>query len=74
MPMIAISKIFVIVGVLVTKLYAWDSYPIENFPPLWDWLAKNLSDESFRISQVAFEEVLKPSPACLIKSSGTVFR
>ena len=45
-------------------LHAWDNYPIENFPPLWGWVAKHVTDNYFNIPQVALEEVLRKSPEC----------
>ena len=45
-------------------LHAWDIYPIENFPPLWDWIAEQIDDGEFIIPRVALEEVSKKSPEC----------
>ena len=44
-------------------IYGWDNYPIQQFPPLWNWLADQVSTE-LAITQVAFEEVRNMSPDC----------
>ncbi len=45
-------------------IYAWDNYPIENFPPLWEWIESEMRTNEFRISQVAFAEVERKLPEC----------
>jgi hypothetical protein len=43
---------------------AWDEYPVENFPPFWDWIERGIKAGTFRMSQVAFEEVGHKYPEC----------
>jgi hypothetical protein len=38
-------------------LYTWDEYPIDNFPPFWEWIEREIRAENFKISQVALDEV-----------------
>ena len=45
-------------------LYAWDNYPIEKFPPLWDWMAQQVTGRQFVISKIAFDEVKHKAPDC----------
>ena len=45
-------------------IYAWDNYPIEQFPRLWDWMAKQIANGELVIVDVAFKEVIKKSPEC----------
>lgn len=45
-------------------LFAWDNYPIEKFPPLWNWMAIQVGEHQFAISQVAYDEVKQKSPEC----------
>lgn len=45
-------------------IFAWDTYPVDQFPPLWNWIAAQIRDEAFLISKVAFEEVDRKSPDC----------
>lgn len=45
-------------------IHAWDNYPIENFPPMWDWISEQIGVGEFAIPQVALEEVLKKAPDC----------
>jgi len=45
-------------------IHAWDNYPIENFPPLWDWFAAQVADDRFSISGIALEETAGKSPEC----------
>lgn len=45
-------------------IHAWDNYPIENFPPMWDWIAEQIEAGEFAIPRVALEEVLNKAPDC----------
>jgi predicted nucleic acid-binding protein len=47
-----------------SALYAWDNYPIEQFPSLWLWLGSQIAAGDLQISSVAFEEVERKSPEC----------
>lgn len=45
-------------------IYAWDNYPPEQFPPLWNWLAKTVQNHDIAFSTVALEEVRHKLPEC----------
>lgn len=45
-------------------LHAWDNYPIEVFPPVWDWLAEEIQSSAVVISDTALEEVGHRNEAC----------
>lgn len=45
-------------------IHAWDNYPLEQFPPLWDWIAQQIQTEEVTIPSVALEEVEQKSPDC----------
>lgn len=45
-------------------VYAWDNYPPEIFPPLWDWMAEQVSTKQLTMSVVAFDETINVSPDC----------
>lgn len=45
-------------------IYAWDNYPPDIFPPLWKWLAKQVSTNQITMSAVALDEVQHISPDC----------
>ncbi len=45
-------------------LSAWDNYPIDQFPPLWDWMAGLVDSEEIQIPRVAFDEINHKSPDC----------
>ena len=47
-----------------SMLYAWDNYPIEQFPRLWMWVADQLKQGQLRMSEVALVEVSHKYPAC----------
>lgn len=43
-------------------VHAWDSYPIEIFPPLWKWLGEQVSNGNLQFPDVAYEEINNVSP------------
>lgn len=43
---------------------AWDNYPIEQFPALWDWIAEQIEEDNLAFPQTAYNEVKKKSPEC----------
>lgn len=45
-------------------IYAWDEYPINNFPAFWEWVATQIAAGSCRISEVALDEVEHKYPEC----------
>jgi hypothetical protein len=47
-----------------SMIHAWDNYPIEQFPGLWEWYADQASKGVFTISEIAFDEVSHKSPDC----------
>jgi len=47
-----------------SMIHAWDNYPIEAFPSLWDWMAVQIHEEGFRISRIVFEEIQRKIPEC----------
>jgi predicted nucleic acid-binding protein len=47
-----------------SMIYAWDNYPVQQFPGLWEWMADQISTEELQISAVAFDEVLHKAPDC----------
>jgi hypothetical protein len=47
-----------------SMIYAWDNYPIGQFPPLWDWMQVQVEEERLVMPRVAFEEVEFKAPDC----------
>lgn len=47
-----------------STIYAWDNYPLQQFPGLWEWMADQISSHKLVISSVAFDEVLHKTPDC----------
>ena len=45
-----------------SALHAWDNYPLEQFPPLWAWLARQIAAGELTIPAVALDEVGHKSP------------
>jgi Domain of unknown function (DUF4411) len=47
-----------------SMLFAWDNYPIEQFPGLWSWIASQIKNNALKMATVAFKEVNDKSPEC----------
>lgn len=45
-------------------MYAWDNYPENQFPPLWDWLGAEINNNNLSMCAVAFDEVGHKAPDC----------
>lgn len=45
-------------------IYAWDNYPVLQFPPLWEWMATQVEGKQLVMPSVAFEEVEHKAPDC----------
>ena len=45
-------------------IHAWDTYPIDNFPKLWEWVAERINDGEFDICRVAYEAIGRKTPDC----------
>ena len=43
-------------------IHAWDDYPFEQFPPLWDWMSEQIDAGEIVIPRVALDEVAQISP------------
>jgi predicted nucleic acid-binding protein len=47
-----------------SMIYAWDNYPVRQFPGLWDWMAAQIEEKRLAMATVAFEEVEHKAPEC----------
>lgn len=47
-----------------SMIYAWDNYPVRQFPPLWEWLAAEIQGKQLVMPSVALEEVAHKVPDC----------
>lgn len=47
-----------------SMIYAWDNYPITQFPKLWDWLAAEFAAKSLYLPNAAYGEVGHKVPDC----------
>lgn len=47
-----------------SMIYAWDNYPKDLFPPLWDWLASQIQAGNLQIPEVAHDEITYKVPDC----------
>lgn len=47
-----------------SMIYAWDNYPIKQFPGLWKWMAEQITQQELVMPAVAFDEVLHKTPDC----------
>ena len=39
-----------------SMIYAWDNYPIQQFPPLWRWMAEQIERGFLVMPSIAFDE------------------
>jgi len=47
-------------------IYAWDNYPIRQFPGLWDWIGEQIAEKKLAMPRVAFDEVAHKTPECAV--------
>jgi predicted nucleic acid-binding protein len=47
-----------------SMIYAWDNYPVHQFPGLWEWMASQIEAKYLTMSSVAFDEVVNKTPEC----------
>ncbi len=47
-----------------SMIYAWDNYPVDQFPKLWTWMKSEVQRKFLSIPKVAFDEVRIKSPEC----------
>ncbi len=45
-------------------VYAWDNYPIDQFPPVWEWIRGEIAATRLQAPFVALEEVRDVAPEC----------
>ena len=49
-----------------SMIYAWDNYPMQQFPGLWEWMAGQIDDGNLVMSSVAVDEVSHMAPECAL--------
>ena len=47
-----------------SMIYAWDNYPVRQFPGLWAWIASQIEAQILVMPSVAFDEVAHKTPDC----------
>lgn len=47
-----------------SMIYAWDNYPLRQFPGLWEWMATQTAAREIQMARVAFDEVNHKVPDC----------
>jgi hypothetical protein len=47
-----------------SMIYAWDNYPINQFPGLWEWIITQIDEQNLVIPNIALEEVTGKMPEC----------
>lgn len=45
-------------------IYAWDNYPVQQFPGLWGWMEARINDGTIMMPSVALWEVHTNAPDC----------
>lgn len=59
-------RIFMQVFDASSIIYAWDNYPILQFPGLWEWIATQIFNKTIVMPDVAIAEVTLKTPDCAI--------
>jgi len=49
-----------------SALYAWDNYPINQFPSLWAWLGRQAATGDLTTAEVAFNEIDHKAHDCAL--------
>jgi Domain of unknown function (DUF4411) len=47
-----------------SMIYAWDNYPVGQFPRLWKWIAGQIEQRRLVMLRVAYDEVANKAPDC----------
>jgi hypothetical protein len=47
-----------------SMIYAWDNYPVRQFPHLWMWMGVQVEEKKLVMPRVAYEEVANKTPDC----------
>lgn len=47
-----------------SMIYAWDNYPVRQFPGLWQWIASQIEAQTLVMPGVAFDEVAHKTRDC----------
>jgi hypothetical protein len=47
-----------------SMIYAWDNYPITQFPKFWEWEQAQVESHELQVPSVAFGEVPHKTPDC----------
>jgi hypothetical protein len=47
-----------------SMIYAWDNYPLQQFPGLWDWIAEQIEQGELAMPIVALDEGAHKAPEC----------
>lgn len=45
-------------------VYAWDNYPIAQFPRLWEWMGNEIATHQISMLSIAYNETCNVSPNC----------
>lgn len=48
-----------------SMIYAWDNYPIGQFPTLWEWMAQRVQAGLIQLPEIALDEVGHKVPECV---------
>lgn len=46
-----------------SMIYAWDNYPLQQFPGLWEWMEDQIRQRKLAMPSVALAEVGKRLPS-----------
>lgn len=45
-----------------SMIYAWNNYPINQFPGMWEWMTTQIKEQKLVMPDVAFKEVTNKTP------------